>query len=48
MGFSLQAAPTADQGGGDAFTTPATVRSGSLVAGAEIHATLAANLAAGD
>ncbi|GHG31295.1 CHASE2 domain-containing protein [Paracoccus aerius] len=48
VGFSLQAAPTADQGGGDAFTTPATVRSGSLVAGAEIHATLAANLAAGD
>jgi adenylate cyclase len=48
VGFSLQAAPTADQGGGDAFTTPATVRSGALVAGAEIHATLAANLAAGD
>jgi adenylate cyclase len=48
LGFSLQAAPTADQGGGDAFTTPATVRSGALVAGAEIHATLVANLVAGD
>ena len=48
VGFSLQAAPTADQGGGDAFTTPATVRSGALVAGAEIHATLVANLVAGD
>ncbi|WP_306752783.1 CHASE2 domain-containing protein [Paracoccus actinidiae] len=48
VGFSLQAAPTADQGGGDAFTTPATVRSGTLVAGAEIHATLVANLVAGD
>ncbi|MDQ1898843.1 adenylate/guanylate cyclase domain-containing protein [Paracoccus sp. WLY502] len=48
VGFSLQAAPTADEGGGDAFTTPATVRSGALVAGAEIHATLVANLVAGD
>lgn len=48
VGFSLQAAPTADEGGADAFTTPATVRSGALVAGAEIHATVAANLAAGD
>lgn len=48
VGFSLQAAPAADQGGGDAFATPATVRSGALVAGAEIHANLVANLAAGD
>lgn len=47
VGFSLQAAPSADQGGGDAFTTPASVRSGALVAGAEIHATLAANIRAG-
>lgn len=48
VGFSLQAAPAADQGGPDAFATPATVRSGALVAGAEIHATIAANLRAGD
>ncbi|MCZ0962628.1 CHASE2 domain-containing protein [Paracoccus benzoatiresistens] len=48
VGLSLQAAPSADQGGPDAFATPATVRSGALVAGVEIHATVAANLLAGD
>lgn len=48
VGFSLQVAPTVDQGGADAFPTPATVRSGALVPGAEIHATIAANLLSGD
>ena len=47
VGFSLQAAPTVDEGGPDAFMTPATVRSGALLAGVEIHATVAANLMAG-
>ena len=48
VGFSLQATPTVDQGGPDAFATPATVRSGDLLAGVEIHATVAANLVARD
>lgn len=48
VGLSLQAAPTAEQGGPDAFATPAMVRSGGLLAGVEIHATAAANLVAGD
>lgn len=47
VGLSLQAAPTVEEGSADAFPTPATVRSGALVAGAEIHATALANLTAG-
>lgn len=44
VGLSLKAAPTAQAGGPDAFETPFTMRSGTLTAGVEIHATLLDNL----
>ncbi|HHZ09864.1 MAG TPA: adenylate/guanylate cyclase domain-containing protein [Rhizobiales bacterium] len=47
VGLSMQSAPTTDAGGADAFATPQTLRTGRLVAGAEIHATIYDNLRAG-
>lgn len=44
VGLSLKAAPTAASGGNDAFETPYTIRSGTLTAGVEIHATILDNL----
>lgn len=46
VGLSMQAAPTTEAGGADAFATPQTLRTGRLVAGAEIHATIYDNLRA--
>lgn len=45
VGLSLQNAPTLDQKGSDAYPTSATVRSGRLVPGVEIQATIFDNLA---
>ena len=47
VGLSMQSAPTTEAGGADAFATPQTLRTGRLVAGAEIHATIYDNLRAG-
>ena len=47
VGLSMQSAPTTEAGGADAFATPQTVRTGRLVSGAEIHATIYDNLRAG-
>ena len=47
VGLSMQSAPTTDAGGADAFATPQTLRTGRLVSGAEIHATVYDNLRAG-
>ncbi len=47
VGLSMQSAPTTKAGGADAFATPQTLRSGRLVSGAEIHATIYDNLRAG-
>ncbi|HWK68700.1 MAG TPA: adenylate/guanylate cyclase domain-containing protein [Rhizobiaceae bacterium] len=44
VGLSMQAAPTSDTGGAEAFATPQTVRTGRLTSGAEIHATIYDNL----
>lgn len=44
VGLSLQNAPSVAAGGADAFATSYTVRTGRLVAGAEIHATIFDNL----
>ncbi|MFB2550351.1 CHASE2 domain-containing protein [Ensifer soli] len=44
VGFSLQAAPTLDAGGADAFPTSFTLRTGRLVAGVEVHAAIYDNL----
>ncbi len=44
VGLSLQNAPTLKAGGADAFATPFTVRTGHLVAGAEIQATIFDNI----
>ncbi|HEV7416480.1 MAG TPA: adenylate/guanylate cyclase domain-containing protein, partial [Tianweitania sediminis] len=47
VGFSLQNAPTLDQKGSDAYPTSATLRTGRLVPGVEIQATIYDNLAQG-
>ncbi|SFT56893.1 adenylate/guanylate cyclase domain-containing protein [Mesorhizobium sp. YR577] len=47
VGLSVQNAPTIAEGGADVHATPFTVRTGRLVAGVEIHATIFDNLAAG-
>jgi adenylate cyclase len=47
IGLSLQNAPTLDQKGSDAYATSATLRTGRLVPGVEIQATIYDNLAAG-
>lgn len=47
VGLSMQAAPTTDAGGAEAFATPQTLRTGRLTSGAEIHATIFDNLRAG-
>ncbi len=47
VGLSVQNAPTIAEGGADVHATPFTVRTGRLVAGVEIHATILDNLAAG-
>lgn len=44
VGLSMQAAPTSDAGGAEAFATPQTLRTGRLTSGAEIHATIYDNL----
>ncbi len=44
VGLSLKAAPSADSGANDAFETPFTIRSGTLTAGVETHATILDNL----
>ncbi|MGQ2928779.1 MAG: CHASE2 domain-containing protein [Neoaquamicrobium sediminum] len=44
IGLSLQAAPTTQQGGADVYQTAHTIRSGRLVPGAEIQATIFDNL----
>ena len=44
VGLSLKAAPTAEAGGADAFSTPFTAGSGTLTAGVEVHATILDNL----
>lgn len=48
VGLSLQNAPSVAAGGADAFATSYTVRTGRLVAGAEIHATIFDNLRTGN
>lgn len=45
VGLSMQSAPSVDQGGADAFATSWTPRSGRLLAGAEVQATIFDNLA---
>lgn len=45
IGLSTQSAPTVQAGGPDAYATSWTPRTGRLVAGAEIHATIFDNLA---
>lgn len=47
VGLSLQNAPTVEAGGADAYATSATWRTGRLVAGTEIQATLYENLRLG-
>lgn len=47
VGLSMQAAPTSDTGGAEAFATPQTLRTGHLTSGAEIHATIFDNLRTG-
>lgn len=47
VGLSMQAAPTTDAGGAEAFATPQTLRTGRLTSGAEIHATIYDNLRGG-
>lgn len=47
VGLSMQAAPTTDAGGAEAFATPQTLRTGRLTSGAEIHATIFDNLRTG-
>ncbi|KQS71435.1 adenylate cyclase [Rhizobium sp. Leaf371] len=47
IGLSLQNAPTLDAAAADAFPTSDTLRSGRLVSGAEVQATLFDNLSAG-
>ncbi|MBX3578441.1 MAG: adenylate/guanylate cyclase domain-containing protein [Rhizobiaceae bacterium] len=47
VGLSMQSAPTAESGGADAYSTSWTRRSGRLVSGAEIQATVLSNLASG-
>ncbi len=47
VGLSVQNAPTIAEGGADVHATPFTVRTGRLVAGVEIHATIFDNIAAG-
>jgi adenylate cyclase len=47
VGLSMQSAPTTAAGGADAYATPQTLRSGRLVSGAEIHATVYDNLRTG-
>jgi len=44
VGLSLKAAPTVESGGNDAFETPFSMKSGTLTAGVEIHATMLDNL----
>jgi adenylate cyclase len=44
VGLSMQSAPSVDKGGADAFATSWTPRSGRLVAGAEVQATILDNL----
>jgi len=44
VGLSLKAAPATESGAADAFQTPFTVRTGTLTAGVEFHATLIDNL----
>lgn len=44
VGLSLKAAPATESGATDAFQTPFTVRTGTLTAGVEFHATLIDNL----
>lgn len=46
VGLSLQNAPTTDAGGADAYATSYTARTGRLVSGAEIQATILDNLSA--
>lgn len=46
VGLSLQNAPTTDAGGADAYATSYTTRTGRLVSGAEIQATIFDNLSA--
>ena len=47
VGLSLQASPTPDQGGPDAYATSWTLRSARLTSGAEIQATILDNLRKG-
>ncbi|BCH27456.1 CHASE2 domain-containing protein [Mesorhizobium sp. L-8-3] len=47
VGLSMQSAPTTEAGGADAFPTSQTLRTGRLMSGAEIHATVLDNLRAG-
>ncbi|MGO4832464.1 CHASE2 domain-containing protein, partial [Rhizobiaceae sp. 2RAB30] len=47
VGLSMQSAPTAEAGGADAFPTSQTLRTGQLMSGAEIHATVFDNLRTG-
>jgi adenylate cyclase len=47
VGLSMQSAPLAETGGADAYATPWTLRSGRLVSGAEIQATIYNTLATG-
>lgn len=44
VGLSLKAAPGTDSAATDAFETPFTVKTGTLTAGVEIHATILDNL----
>lgn len=46
VGLSMQAAPKVDAGGADAYATSWSARTGTLVSGAEIQATVFDNLAA--
>lgn len=47
VGLSMQAAPKMDAGGADAYATSWSARTGTLVSGAEIQATVFDNLASG-
>ena len=44
IGLSLKATPATDSGATDAFETPFTIKTGTLTAGVEVHATLMDNL----
>ena len=46
VGLSMQSAPTTDAGGADTYATSWTARTGRLVSGAEVQATIYDNLAA--